>query len=123
MAQPAVFTSITGRAPRLTAALRLSRLSAAARLRRIAAVLAAAASGVLAWAAVPAAAAIIPVPGPAGTYGATQAAPPPSQPITTGGMPGWQITLIAITAALLAATAAVTMDRARARRRTASTTG
>ena len=30
-----------------------------------------------------------------------------------GGMPGWQITLIAVGAALLAATAAVLIDRAR----------
>jgi hypothetical protein len=34
-----------------------------------------------------------------------------------GGMPGWQITLIAVTAALVAATAAVFLDRARTGRR------
>jgi hypothetical protein len=38
-------------------------------------------------------------------------------------MPGWQITLIAIAAALAAATTAVFLDRARVGRRTASTTG
>ena len=38
-------------------------------------------------------------------------------------MPGWQITLIAVAAALAAAAAAVVLDRARASRRTASTTG
>ena len=37
-------------------------------------------------------------------------------------MPGWQITLIAITAALAAATAAVVLDRARNGRRTPSAT-
>jgi hypothetical protein len=36
--------------------------------------------------------------------------------VVTGGMPGWQITLIAIGAALLAATVAVLLDRARARK-------
>jgi hypothetical protein len=34
-------------------------------------------------------------------------------------MPGWQITLIALGAALVAATAAVLLDRARAARRAA----
>ena len=37
--------------------------------------------------------------------------------VVTGGMPGWQIALIAIGAALLAATAAVLADRAWAARR------
>jgi hypothetical protein len=72
---------------------------------------------VLAWtAAVPAAsAAIIPVPGD-GPYG--PAAAPAVRVITAGGMPGWQITLIALAAALAAATAAISLDRARASRRT-----
>jgi hypothetical protein len=35
----------------------------------------------------------------------------------SGGMPGWQITLIAVAAALLAATVAVLADRARASRK------
>ena len=39
--------------------------------------------------------------------------------ITTGGMPGWQIALIALGAALVAATAAVILDRTLARRRPA----
>ena len=38
---------------------------------------------------------------------------PPVQVITVGGMPGWQITLIALGAALVAAAAAVLLDRAR----------
>jgi hypothetical protein len=40
--------------------------------------------------------------------------------ITGGGMPGWQITLIALGAALVAATVAVLLDRARTARRAAS---
>ena len=50
--------------------------------------------------------------------------PPPDAPpslvtatVVGGGMPGWQITLIAVGAALLTATAAVLLDRARAARR------
>ena len=37
--------------------------------------------------------------------------------ITGGGMPGWQITLIALAAALVAATMAVVLDHARAARK------
>jgi hypothetical protein len=37
--------------------------------------------------------------------------------VTVGGMPGWQITLIAVAAALTAATLAVVLERARAARR------
>ena len=93
---------------------------AAAWLRRIIAALAAVAGGVLAWAAaVPASASIIPVP-PDGPYG--PAAAPAVRVITAGGMPGWQITLIAIAAALVAATAAVFLERVRISRRSASAT-
>jgi hypothetical protein len=38
-------------------------------------------------------------------------------------MPGWQITVIALAAALVAATAAVFLDRMRSSRRAVSTTG
>jgi hypothetical protein len=110
-----MFTSITGRP---------FRLSAGARPRRITTILAILASSVLAWAAaVPAAsAAVIPVPGAGADYGPVPAAPmSPARVITAGGMPGWQITLIALAAALAAATAAVVLDRARAGRRAAST--
>lgn len=57
------------------------------------------------------------VPPPGGAGGA-----PPPDPVTVpatvvaGGMPGWQIALIAVGAALLAATLAVLVDRALARR-------
>ncbi len=45
--------------------------------------------------------------------------PPPLRvhSIVTGGMPGWQIALIAIGAAILAAALAVALDRARTARR------
>ena len=42
---------------------------------------------------------------------------PATQVVVTGGMPGWQITLIAAGAALVAAVLAVLADRARAARR------
>jgi hypothetical protein len=45
----------------------------------------------------------------------------PVRAVVTGGMPGWQITLIAAGAALLAATVAVLLDRAQAARRDAIT--
>ena len=96
-------------------------LSAGAWLRRITAALVAVTGGVLAWAAVPAAsAAMIPVPDPGGAYGPVPAAP--IRVFAAGGMPGWQITLIAVAAALVAGTAAVFLDRARAGRRPASAT-
>lgn len=68
----------------------------------------------------------------AGTAAMARVAPPPQEggitqppgpshvaPAVTvaGGMPGWQITLIAIGAALVAAVLAVLADRARAARR------
>jgi predicted PurR-regulated permease PerM len=81
---------------------------AATSLRRLAAALAAAACALLASAAIiPAAWAMIPYTG--GT--------PAVRVVTEGGMPGWQITLIALGAALVAATTAVLLDRARAARR------
>jgi len=44
-----------------------------------------------------------------------------TQTIVVGGMPGWQIALIAVGAALLAAVVTVLVDRARAAHRTAAT--
>jgi hypothetical protein len=81
-------------------------------IRRFAGVLAGLAAVLLACGATPAFA----VPPP----------PEPSEPATSpvvihttvsGGMPGWQITLIAVAAALLAAAVAVLTDRARASRK------
>lgn len=61
------------------------------------------------------------IPDPGGSSGV---APAPAVPTVThtvvvGGMPGWQITLIAIGAALLGATVAMLLDRARATRQNA----
>jgi hypothetical protein len=79
------------------------------RLRRSVTVLAGLASTLLALAAAaPAALATLPPPEPA--------LPVPVHTVVTGGMPGWQITLIAIGAALFASFVAV-LDRTRATRR------
>jgi hypothetical protein len=58
--------------------------------------------------AAPAALAVIPDPG----GGPAPAAQPAVQTIVAGGMPGWQIILIAAGAALVAAVTAVLLDRA-----------
>ena len=100
-------------------------LTTAARLRRITAALASAALGVLAWAAaVPAASArVIPV-NDLGDYEPTRVTTGPTvRVITAGGTPGWQIALIAVAAALAAATAAVFLDRTRTSRRPAASAG
>jgi hypothetical protein len=49
--------------------------------------------------------------------------PAPVHTVIVGGMPGWQIALIAIGAALAAAAATVLLDRARTTRRHPATTG
>jgi hypothetical protein len=96
------------------------------RIRRLASVLAGLAGVLLASAAaVPAAfAGTDPIPDPGGYIGDPYIGTPPVAPVpatvvrvVSTGMPGWQITLIAIGAALLAATVAVLLDRARAARR------
>jgi ABC-type enterobactin transport system permease subunit len=61
----------------------------------------------------------IPLPPPGGSDGSTAHAP--VQVITEGGMPGWQIALIALGAALVTAIAAVLLDRARLARRVTAT--
>ena len=53
------------------------------------------------------------------TYPATS---PATAAVAAGGMPGWQIALIAIGAALVAATVAVVLDRALAARKVHATT-
>jgi hypothetical protein len=83
-------------------------------IRRFAGVLAGLAGALVAFGATPAFASLPPEPGgPAGS----SVPPVPVHTIVAGGMPGWQITLIAVGAALLAAIAAVLVDRARAARR------
>jgi hypothetical protein len=97
---------------------RTAARQAAASLRRLAAALAAASCALLASAAViPAAWAVNVIPNDGGTP-----ATPIVRVVTEAGMPGWQITLIALSAAVVAATAAVLLDRARAARRSASAT-
>jgi Na+/proline symporter len=97
---------------------RTAARKAAARLRRLAGLVAAVTCGLLASAAVvPAASAMIRVPGPGGQYGPVRPAQVPLHTITAAGMPGWQIALIAAGAAVLAALLAVTADRVRAARR------
>jgi hypothetical protein len=89
-------------------------------IRRLAGVLAAVIAGLLASAAAATAAFANPIPvgdgGPVAPVPATTV-----RVITTGGMAGWQITLIAIGAALLGAAVAVLLYRARATRRNAVT--
>jgi hypothetical protein len=101
-----------------------THLHTAVRPGRIIAALAAVTGGLLGWAAaVPAAsAATIPVPDPGGAYGPAPVPAGSTAQVITAGMPGWQIILIAVAAALVAATAAVFLDRARASRQSASAT-
>jgi hypothetical protein len=84
-------------------------------LRRLASVLAGLAGVLLASAAVAPAALADHVPPPGGSR--FHPARPATVTVVAGGMPGWQIALIAVGAALLAATVAVLVDRARAARR------
>ena len=90
-------------------------------IRRIAAGLASLAAGLVAFGATPAFAR--PVPPPGTEFRPSVPVPAPVRTVThtvvLGGMPGWQIALIAVGAALLAATVAVLTDRARAARRPA----
>jgi hypothetical protein len=90
-------------------------------IRRAAAILAVLTGSAAALAASGATAALAkPVPPPGGPADLT---PPPIHTLTrtvvVGGTPGWQIALIAAGAALLAATVAVLVDRARAAHRKA----
>ena len=95
------------------------------RLRRLTAILAAVSCGLLAWAAaVPAAfAGTNPIPDPSGYIGDPYIGTAPVAPVpattvhvVNSGMAGWQIVLIAVGAALVAAAAVLLIDRARAAR-------
>lgn len=92
-------------------------------IRRLAGIVAGLAGALLAFTAASPAAFAEHVP-PAGGHGGPVQAPPQVHTIITGGMPGWQITLIAVAAAVAAAIVAVFLDRALAARRhlTAPTT-
>jgi hypothetical protein len=90
-------------------------------IRRIAAVLAGLAAALVAFATTPAFAAQVPASGGGGPAVVPQHLAPAVHIVVAGGMPGWQIALIAVGSALLAATFAVLLDRARATRRNAIT--
>lgn len=91
-------------------------MSVIRRIFRRAALLAVAAAAFLAsGAAIPAFAKIAP---PLGGSEGTEVAPPPVvHTVTVGGTPGWQIALLMAGAAVLAAVAAVLLERLRAARR------
>ena len=95
---------------------------AGARLRRLATVLAAVMVGLLASAAAATAAFAQPIPVGDGGTTPTTSVPATVRVITAGGMAGWQITLIALGAALAAAAAAVFLYRKLADRRGAAVT-
>ena len=83
------------------------------RIRRFAVVLAGMAAALLAL-ATPAFAVNYPLPANGGQGASTYTPPPPVvHTVIVGGMPGWQIALIAAAAALAAATAALLVARAR----------
>jgi hypothetical protein len=103
-----MFTHLPDHGPHPRTAAR----QAAARLRRLAAVLAAVTCGLLAPAAIVPAAFAMVVPNPGGAYGGIPLTPAPAPAVVTaGGMAGWQITLIALGAALTATAAALLLDR------------
>jgi hypothetical protein len=81
-------------------------------IRRAAGILAGLAGALLAFSALSPAVFALQVPPAGGLAGS-----PPVHTIVTGGMPGWQITLIAIAAGVFAAVVAVALDRAWAARR------
>jgi hypothetical protein len=91
------------------------------RIQRCLAVLAGLATALATCTAASAAPAIrVPPPGTGDT--GTPPVPSAVHTVTVGGMPGWQITLIAVGAALAAAALAVLIDRAWASRRRATAT-
>lgn len=98
---------------------RVPARNAGARLRRLVAVLAALISGLVAFTATVPAAFAMPVPTGRDPIGGSAPATI-VRVVTMGGMPGWQITLIAMGAAALAAAVAVLLYRALAARRAGS---
>jgi hypothetical protein len=96
------------------------------RIRRTLAALATATGALLVSIATSPAAFAVRVPPPGGPFGHpvkhAPTAPAHIHTVVIGGMPSWQITLIAVGAALLAAALAVLLDRAWAARRRATAT-
>ena len=111
--------------PRQATHPRTAARQAGSRLRRIAAVLAAATCALVASAgAIPAAFASdnMLVPGPGGQYGPVHVAPVPPTTVHTvisDGLAGWQVALIVLGAALVAAGLTVLLNRTRTARRLA----
>ena len=95
------------------------------RIRRFAAVLAGLSGALVAFGATPAFAMHVPPPGTGSgvTTSPVGTTTPPVEvhTVVVSGTPGWQIALIAVVAALLAATVAVLADRSRNARRKAIT--
>jgi hypothetical protein len=91
-------------------------------IRRLAAVLAGLGGAALA-SVIGAPAAFAVLEPPPGGGGAANPAPPDTVAVVAGGMPGWQIALIAVGAALLAAVLAVLLDRTWASRRSLAARG
>ena len=93
----------------------MNRIRTIQPIRRLAGILAGLTGALLACTAAAPAALAVHVP-PPGDYGRPVHAPPQVHTIVVGGMPGWQIALIALAAATTAAAVAVILDRARAAR-------
>jgi hypothetical protein len=91
------------------------------RIRRTLTAVATLAGALLALTAASPAALAVRVPPPGEHAGPVQA-PPQAHTIIVGGMPGWQIALIAAAAALAAAAVALLIDRAWAARKAHATT-
>src|SRR5450755_4354455 len=91
----------------------MNRTRAFRPIHRLACALAGLAAALLAAAAAAPAAFALPVPPGGGGDGT----PPPVQTVVVGGMPGWQIALIAVAAAVVAAALAVFLNRVRVGRR------
>jgi hypothetical protein len=89
------------------------------RIRRFLTALATIAGALLALTAASPAALAVRVPPPGGSR--FHPVRPPTVTVVAGGMPGWQIALIAATAALAAAAVAVLLDRAWAARKAHAT--
>jgi hypothetical protein len=85
-------------------------------IRRLFGVLTGLGGALLALAAMAPAALAYPPPEPGTGTGVISPPPVVTHTVVTGGMPGWQITLIAVGAALCAAVVAVLLDRALAAR-------
>jgi len=99
----------------------MNRIHYCVRSRCIAAVLGGLAASFLVILTSATAAFASPVPPPGGPAGPVQL-PAPVHTVVTGGMPGWQIALIAIGAAIFAAALAVTVDRILTARRVSAHT-